>query len=64
MATRVLADGRTGSFLLVHLLLIVVVAGKSGGGAVSSDERRLLLRHASLALLDGQALRGPPLDLN
>ena len=54
------------SFLLVvfHVFFVVVVASQSGSGAVSSDERRFLLRNARLALLDGQTLVGPPLDLN
>jgi len=54
------------SFLLVvfHVFFVVVVASQSGSGAVSSDERRFLLRNARLALLDGQTLVGPPLDLD
>ena len=31
---------------------------------MSGDERDLFLRHASLALLDAQPLRRPPLDLD
>jgi len=53
------------SLLVVfHVFIVVVVASQSGSSAVSSDERRFLLRNARLALLDGQTLVGPPLDLD
>jgi len=56
---------RTKFNLLVHFFVVSGVGSRQfRGGGVSGDEGGLLLRHASFALLDGQALRGPTLHLD
>merc|ERR1712121_508516 len=56
---------RTPLNLLVHFFVVASVGSRQfRGGGVGGDEGGLLLRHASFALLDGEALRGPALHLD